>query len=140
MKKLIIFNFIFLILLNAVLIAKEIFFASYSSSRYEDFTYINVDNENSFSYGVFRVSIWWMIYFLLLSITSIYILQYLKSKFKKIQFFIVMILFQIIVCYLINELILRNIFGFFQLENILTNIISITIFWYLTIFKFSKAS
>jgi hypothetical protein len=140
MKKLIIFNFFLLLILNSILIAKEFMLSFYSGSRYEDFTYTKMETEGTFGFGVFRVSIYWLIYFLLISFVSAYIFKYLKVKLKKIWLLLILILLQIFLCYLVNRLILTNIFEFFQFENLFISIFFIFFFWYFTIFKFSKAS
>ena len=139
MKKLIISNFIFILLLNAFLVFKEIFFYSYySGSRYEDFSYIRLSEKGDFGFGVFRISYWWFIYFGLIALSNSYIYKFLKFKLKKWQTLIIIVILQFILCYLIDKIIIVNIFGFFAIENILISIISITLFWSITIYKFVK--
>lgn len=140
MKKLIIFNFLLLVILNSILIAKEFMFSFYSGSRYEDFTYTKMEIEGTFGFGVFRISIYWLIYFLLFSVMSAYIFKYLKVKLKKIWLLLILTLLQIFLCYLVNRPILTNIFEFFQFENLFISVFFIFFFWYFTIFKFCKAS
>lgn len=140
MKKLIILNFILLVILNVILIAKEFIFPFYSGSRYEDFTYLEMETENTFGFGIFRISFWWIIYFLFFSVISSYLFKYLKIRLKKIWLLIVLILVQISFCYCLNRLILTNIFEQFQFENLLIGIFFIFSFWYLVIYKFSKVN
>ncbi len=140
MKKLIIFNFIILLLLNSILTAKEFILSFYSGSKYEDFTYIKIETEGTLGFGVFRISIYWLLYFLLFSLISAYIFKYLKAKLKKIWILLILTLFQIFLCYLVNRLILTNIFEFFQFENLFVSFFFIFFFWYLTIYKFSKVN
>jgi len=140
MKKLIIFNFLLLLILNSILIAKEFILSFYSGSRYEDFTYKKMETEGTFGFGIFRVSIYWLIYFLLFSVMSAYIFKYLKGKLENIWLLLILILLQFFLCYLVNRLILTNIFGFFQFENLFISVFFIFFFWYLTIFKFNKVS
>lgn len=135
MKKLIISNFIFLIILNTFFIAKEFMMPSYSGSRFDDFTYTKLETEGAFGYGILRISVWWPIYFLLLSLISAYIFKYLKLILKKVWLLLLLVSFQIFLCYWINRLIFTNIFGFFQIENILLSVFSIFIFWYFVIRK-----
>ncbi len=135
MKKLIISNFIFLIMLNTLFILKEFMMPSYSDSRFEDFTYTKVETEGTFGYGLLRISVWWPIYFLLLSLISAYILKCLKLILKKVWLLLILVFFQIFLCYWINRLIFTNILGFFQIENILLSVFSIFIFWYFVIRK-----
>jgi|GEM_PF-2798944 len=140
MKKLIIFNFILLLVLNIILIAKEFIFSFYSGSRYEDFTYIEMETEGTFGFGVFRISFWWIIYLLVFSVISSYLFKYLKTRLKKIWLLIILVLVQIFLCYCVNRLILTNIFEFFQFENLFISVLFIFSFWYLVIYKFSKAN
>lgn len=135
MKKLIISNFIFLVILNAFVIAKEFLLSFYSGSGFEDFSYTKVETEGSFDFGLFRISIWWLVYFLVLSVISAYIFKYLQARLKKIWLVSVLVLFQIILCYWINRLMLTNIFGIFQIEKILISIFSMFIFWYIIVYK-----
>lgn len=135
MKKLIVLNFIFILLLNVFLVFKEIFYSYYSGSRYEDFTYINTSEKGTFGFGVFRISYWWLIYFGLIALSNSYIYKFLKFKLKKWQTLIIIVILQFILCYLIDKLIIVNIFGFFAIENILISIISITLFWSIVIYK-----
>lgn len=140
MKKLIILNFILLSILNAILIAKEFIFPFYSGSRYEDFTYLEMETEGTFGFGIFRISFWWIIYFLFFSVISSYLFKYFKIRLKKIWLLILLILIQISLCYCVNKLILVNIFEFFQFENLFISVLFIFSFWYLVIYKFSKAN
>ena len=138
MKKLIVLNFIFILLLNAFLVFKEIFYSYYSGSRYEDFTYINISGKGTFGFGVFRISYWWLFYFGLIALSNSYIYRILKFKLKKWQTLIIICILQFILCYLVDKIILVNIFGFFAIENILISIISITLFWSIIIYKHEK--
>lgn len=138
MKKLIIFNFILLLLLNITLVAKEFIFPFYSGSRYEDFTYTEMKADSTFGFGIFRISFWWIIYFMFFSVISSYIYKYLKFRFKKIWLLIILVSLQVFLCYCVNRLILTNIFEYFQFENLVISILFILTFWYLTIYKFSK--
>lgn len=135
MKKLIVLNFIFILLLNAFLVFKEIFYSYYSGSRYEDFTYINTSEKGTFGFGVFRISYWWLIYFGFIALSNSYIYKFLKFKLKNWQTLIIIIILQFILCYLVDKLILVNIFGFFAIENVLISFISITLFWSIVIYK-----
>lgn len=136
MKKLIIFNFILLLVLNIILIAKEFIFSFYSGSRYEDFTYIEMETEGTFGFGVFRISFWWIIYLLVFSVISSYLFKYLKTRLKKIWLLTILVLVQIFLCYCVNRLILTNIFEFFQFENLFISVLVIFSFWYLVISLF----
>lgn len=136
MKKLIILNFVFLLLLNLLLLIKEYFFITYNlNSKFDDFTYWQTNTQGSFGFGVFQISFWWVIYFFCFSIFASYTYQYLKNRIKKIQLLILLIILQTLLCFLVNKLVIMNIFGFFKVENILFSVVSLSIFWYFRIYK-----
>ncbi|WP_294294781.1 hypothetical protein [Chryseobacterium endophyticum] len=136
MKKLIISNFIFLLLLNLLLAVKEYLFMIYNvNSGFDDLTYFHRDAEGSFGFGVFRVSFWWIIYFLLFSLIGASIFNYLKNRLKRSMLLILLVTLQILLSYSVNRLILMNVFGFFKIENILFSVLCVFIFWYLVIYK-----